>query len=280
MGEALDIGILGPLVIGANDQDAAPSAPKPRQLLALLAVRADRVVPVDVLVDELWESAPPPSALTTVQTYIVLLRRLLAAALRVSGAVVAQQVLTYTGWGYQLSAGEGAHDASDFTRHAALGRRALAAGDNSRASAALRQALACWRGPALVDVRTGPQLLAHRVSLEEQRMGTLEQRIEADLRLGRHHEVIGELSGLVVQHPLHENIHSLLMVALYRSGRPGQALETFQTLHQNLRDELGMEPSPRIRTVQQGILRRDSSLEADQESKLFLQQLTPCHPAS
>ncbi|BBB01290.1 putative transcriptional regulator [Actinacidiphila reveromycinica] len=276
----MDIGILGPLVVGASDRDAAPSAPKPRQLLALLAVRAGRVVPVDLLVEELWESSPPPSALTTVQTYIVLLRRLLAKCLRVSSAAVAQEVLTYTGWGYQLSADEGTHDATDFARHAALGRRALAEGDNGRASAALREALARWRGPALVDVRTGPHLLAHQVSLEEQRMGTVEQRIEADLRLGRHHEVIGELSGLVVQHPLHENIHSLLMVALYRSGRPGQALATFQQLHQNLRDELGMEPSPRIRTVQQGILRRDSSLEAVEESKLFLQQLTaPSRPA-
>ncbi|AEM85964.1 AfsR/SARP family transcriptional regulator [Streptomyces violaceusniger] len=274
----MDIGILGPLVVGANDREATPSAPKPRQLLALLAAHAGRVVPVDLMVDELWESTPPPSALTTVQTYIVLLRRLLAKSLQVSSAEVAREVLTYTGWGYQLAAGKGTHDASLFARYADLGRRALAAGDNSRASGALREALAFWRGPALADIRTGPHLLAHRVSLEEQRMGAVEQRIEADLRLGRHHELIGELSGLTVQHPLHENMHSLLMIALYRSGRPGQALETFQKLHQNLRNELGMEPSPNTRTVQQRILRRDSTMEADQQSKLFPQEIIPSRP--
>jgi SARP family transcriptional regulator, regulator of embCAB operon len=270
----LDIGVLGSLVLGVNGRDATPSAPKPRQLLALLAARPNQVAAVDLLIDELWESSPPSSAVTTVQTYIVLLRRLLAECLQVSGTEVAQKVLTYTGWGYQLVTGDrDSHDASSFIRYANLGHRALADGDNSRASTTLRKALACWRGPALADVRGGPHLLAHRVSLEEHRMYVVETRIEADLRLGRHHELIGELSGLIVEHPLNENFHSLLMIALYRSGRPGQALETFRRLHQNLRNDLGMEPSPHLRSIQQGILRRDSSLEAAQQSKRFLQEL-------
>ncbi|MDQ0935971.1 AfsR/SARP family transcriptional regulator [Streptomyces turgidiscabies] len=275
----MDIGILGPLVVGAHGREAVPSAPKPRRLLALLAARADQVVSVDLIVDEIWESSPPISVVTTVQTYIVLLRRLLAESLQVSGAEVTKDVLTYTGWGYRLASYTGNHDARLFTRYADIGRNALVAGDSCRASAELHKALAFWRGPALADVRVGPHLLAHRTSLEEQHMCAIEQRIEADLRLGRHHELIGELSGLVVQHPLHENVHSLLMISLYRSGRPGQAIETFRKLQQNLRNELGIEPSMHVQTVLQGILRRDSSLEADQRSELFLRELTvPSRP--
>lgn len=248
-------------MVGSEGREAAPSAPKPRQLLALLAARTGHVVPMGVLVDELWEHDPPASAVTVIQTYIVLLRRSLAATLQIGTEQVAQDVLPYTGWGYQLSPqGEGAHDADSFARHTEQGRRELEDGDYQRAAMSFQRALQTWRGPALADVRIGPQLLAHRTSLEESRTVTIEQRIEADLHLGRHHQLIGELSGLVIQNPLHEHTHSLLMISQYRAGRPAQALETFRKLHKNLREELGINPSPHVTEIHQRILSGDVSL--------------------
>ncbi|MGP4003254.1 AfsR/SARP family transcriptional regulator [Streptomyces sp. 8N706] len=269
----MDIGILGPLAVRSTGGEAVPTAPKPRQLLALLAARVGQVVPVDLLVDELWESDPPASAVTTVQTYIVLLRRSLARALQVSTAEVAQDVLPFTGWGYRLVADPGSLDATVFAREAELGRRALVNGENDKASLLLRRALRVWRGPVLADVRVGPQLLAHRTSLEENRLSVIEQRVESDLRLGHHHELIAELSGLVVQYPLHENLYSLFIISLYRAGRPAQALNAFRMLRNNLREELGIDPSPRVRNLQQAILTADPSLESKNRSRLFLLEL-------
>ncbi len=269
----MDIGILGPLVVRSGGGEAAPSAPKPRQLLALLAARADEVISMDLLIDELWESRPPSSAVTTVQTYIGQLRRSLAQTLRIDPGEVAAEVLPFTGWGYRLAAGGGTHDARAFLRCAELGRDALAAGANDQASVLLRRALRIWRGPALAGVRLGPHLQAHRTHLEEQRLTAVEQRVEADLRLGHHHELIGELSGLVLQYPLHENLHSLFMISLYRAGRPAQALDVFHKIRNSLREELGIEPSPRMRQLQQAVLAADPRLEAETRSRLFRLEL-------
>jgi DNA-binding SARP family transcriptional activator len=242
-------------------------------LLGLLAARADQVVSMDLLIDELWENRPPASAVTTVQTYIVQLRRALVRALQIGPAEVAADVLPFTGWGYRLVRGAGVHDAVAFERCAELGRQALADGQDTQASLVLRKALRLWRGPALANVRLGPHLLAHRTSLEESRLSVIEQRVEADLRLGHHHELVGELSGLALQHPLHENLHSLLMVSLYRAGRPAQSLSVFQQLRKNLREELGIDPSPRMAHLQRAVLTADPSLEAENQSRLFRLEL-------
>ncbi|AXL88821.1 hypothetical protein C4J65_11145 [Streptomyces sp. CB09001] len=267
----MEIGILGPLTVHSGDREAAPSAPKPRQLLAMLAVRAGQAIAMDLLVDELWESSPPRSAVTAVQTYIVTLRRSIAESLRITTDEAADKVLQYTGWGYRLQPGQGAHDALVFTRYAAQGQQALVEGDYGRASLLLRRGLSMWRGPALADVPVGTQLLAHRTSLDERRMSAVEQRIEADLQMGLHQELVGELSGLCIQHPLHENMHSLLMVSLYRAGRPRKSLETFQKLRQNLRAELGMDPSGRTKAIHHAILSGD----ADGDSNLFRRGAAP-----
>ncbi|MGY6026931.1 AfsR/SARP family transcriptional regulator [Streptomyces spinosirectus] len=261
------------MAVRSGGGEAAPSAPKPRQLLALLAARVDEVVSMDLLIDELWESRPPSSAVTTVQTYVGQLRRSLAQALRTDHGEVAADVLPFTGWGYRLEAGGGTHDARAFLRCAELGRDALASGANDQASVLLRRSLRIWRGPALAGVRLGPHLLAHRTHLEEQRLTAVEQRVEADLRLGHHHELIGELSGLVLQYPLHENLHSLFMISLYRAGRPAQALDAFHKLRNSLREELGIEPSPRMRQLQQAVLVADPRLEAEIQSPLFRLEL-------
>jgi DNA-binding SARP family transcriptional activator len=252
----VEIGILGPLTVRARGglRKAVPTAPKPRQLLALLAARAGTVVPMDVLVDELWGSEPPRSALTAVRTYIVQLRQSLAGTLRTGTADVARDVLPFAGWGYRLVADPDRVDAGVFARHAEQGRRALLAGDPERASVLLHGALRLWRGPALADVRIGSHLLAHRTTLEELRLSVVEQRVEADLRLGRHHQLLGELTELAARYPLHENLHSLFIIALYRDGRADQALGAFELLRENLREELGIDPSPRVRSLHNAIV--------------------------
>jgi DNA-binding SARP family transcriptional activator len=269
----LEVGILGPLVIPSSGRCAAPTAPKPRQLLALLAARAGQVVPVDLMVDELWEYAPPSRATAVVQTYITELRRSLARALRLSRSEVARDVLPFTGWGYCLATDAKNLDAATFAHYAERGRRALVNGENAQASSLLRQALRLWRGPALADVRVGPHLLAHRTRLEESRLSVMEQRVEADLRQGRHHELISELSALTIQNSMNENLYSLLIISLYRAGRPAQALNAFHRLRHNLRQELGIDPSPRVQRLYEEILRGSPSLEQKERSGLFLMEL-------
>jgi DNA-binding SARP family transcriptional activator len=248
------VGILGPLVVRSAGSAVVPTAPKPRQVLALLAARPAQVVPVETMVDELWGNDPPGSALTAVRTYIVQLRHALAGALRTSTAAVAEEVLPHTGWGYRLVTDPGQSDANLFAHYAEQGRRALVAGENDRASTLLRRALGEWRGPALADVRAGPHLLAHRTLLEESRLGVVEQRVEADLRLGRHHELVDELAALVARHPLNEILYAMLMIALYRSGRTAAALGAYERLRGTLHEELGMDPSPRLRGLRDDIL--------------------------
>lgn len=250
----MDIGILGPLTVRSTGGQAVPTAPKPRQLLALLAARAGLVVPVDLLVDELWQDNPPARVLTVVQTYIMQLRQSLARAEGASTAEVTREILPFTGWGYRLVVDRERSDASVFAQYAEQGRRALLNGENDRASALLRRALQVWRGPALADVHVGAHLLAHRTSLTESRLGVIEQRVEADLRIGRHHELIDELTGLVARYPLHENLCALLIIALYRAGQPARALDASELLRTNLREALGIDPSPRVRTLRQAVL--------------------------
>ena len=270
----MDIGILGPLVVRGVGGDAAPTAPKPRQVLALLAVAVDRGVSMGTLIDEVWECWPPSSAVTAVQTYVSQLRRALAKALQVTPSEVVRDVLPFTGQGYRLVPGAGAQDVKAFMHFANAGREALAEQDNVRAAALLRRALQLWRGPVLADVRLGPHLLMHRTSLDEYRVATIERRVEADLRLGRHHELVGELCSLVLKHPLHENLRSQFMLALYRAGRTADAIGTYETFRKELLAELSVPPSRRIRELRQSILLADPRLESETQSRLFRLELT------
>lgn len=250
----LDVQILGPLTVSCDGREAAPSTPKPRQVLALLAARCGQPVHVDVLIEELWVNAPPNRAQTVLQNCVMLLRRSLAAALERSTDEVARDVLPFDGWGYRLAAEPDSCDAGRFMHLAGQGRTALLAGDSTEAALVLRRALRLWRGPALADVTAGPCLRGHRAWLEEARIGVLEQRVEADLRLGRHHDLIAELPGVLARHPLHENLYSLFLISLFRAGQPAQALDAFEYLRRNLRDELGIDPSPRVSRLHQEIL--------------------------
>ncbi|MBT2438947.1 AfsR/SARP family transcriptional regulator [Streptomyces sp. ISL-36] len=264
----MDVGILGPLAVRLNGQSIVPSAGKPRQLLALLAIRAERVVTVPTLMEEIWGDAIPKSAATTLQTYILHLRRKVTAALRAGrpGAAPdlggdAKAVLTTCFGGYRLAVRPEDSDLREFQSLAARGSVALEAGDARAASAMLERALGLWRGTALVDVPVGRVLGVEVLGMEEQRTRVLEQRIEADLLLGRHASLLAELRMLVARHPMNENLAAQLMTALYRSGGVWRALEVFQELRRTLIEELGVEPSHRLQRLHRAVLSGEPELE-------------------
>ncbi|MER7056829.1 MULTISPECIES: AfsR/SARP family transcriptional regulator [unclassified Streptomyces] len=254
----MDIDVLGALGVRENGISVTPTAPKPRQVLALLALQADQVVPVRTLIDELWGERPPRSARTTLQTYVLQIRELISAALRhdPENAVgrTAKDVLVTLPGGYLLNTSDGTSDVREFERLAGLGYRAMDADDFAGAARHLRDALGLWTGGALADVQTGPQLEIETRRLEETRLCALDQRFEADLRLGRHRELLGELTVLVSRYRTHENLHGQLMLALHRSGRRSEALEVYQRLRNALVRELGLEPSAGLRRMQRSIL--------------------------
>lgn len=257
----MDIEVLGALDVRENGVSVTPTAPKPRQVLALLAVHADRVVPVASLIEELWSARPPRSARTTLQTYVLQLRELIGQALArgaadgpASGGRSAKDVLVTLPGGYLLAASGGTSDVREFDRLAGLGYRAMDAGDFAGASRTLGAALDLWSGSAFADVQTGAQLTMEARRLEESRLCALDQRIEADLRLGRHREVLAELTVLTSRYRNHENLHAQFMIALHRSGRRGEALNAYTHLRTTLSRDLGLEPSPRLRRLQHSIL--------------------------
>jgi DNA-binding SARP family transcriptional activator len=254
----MDIDVLGALNVRENGVSVTPTAPKPRQVLALLSLQADHVVPVGMLIEELWGEQPPRSARTTLQTYVLQIRELISAALEQApcrpGRRTAKDVLVTLPGGYLLDTAGGTSDVREFERLAGLGYRAMDAEDYAGAARHLREALSRWTGGALADVTTGPQLEMETRRLEETRLCALDQRIEADLRLGRHRELLGELTVLVNRYRTHENLHGQFMLALHRSGRRSEALEVYQRLRNALVRELGLEPSAALRRMQRSIL--------------------------
>ncbi|MFE2147663.1 BTAD domain-containing putative transcriptional regulator [Streptomyces sp. NPDC059456] len=263
----MDIEVLGTLAVREHGVSVTPTAPKPRQVLALLALHADQVVPVSALIEELWAGAPPRSARTTLQTYVLQLRALIATALEQGGADgdgeggtapagrrTAKDVLVTLPGGYLLNSGGGTSDVREFDRLAGMGYRAMDAGDFPGAARLLREALSLWSGPAFADVHGGIQLDMETRRLEETRLCALDQRIEADLRIGRHRELLAELTVLASRYRTHENLHGQFMLALHRSGRRGEALDVYQRLRATLVRELGLEPSAALRRLQRSIL--------------------------
>lgn len=257
----MEIRVLGPLSVTCGSVSAIPTAPKPRSVLALLLLRTDQTVPVPDLIQELWGSEQPASALTTLQTYILQLRKRLAVVRGLPAATVAATTLVTVPGGYQFASNSDDYDLPTYHRLAADGQRALAAGDDARAAELLLRAQALWRGPALADVTAGPLLLPQIKRLQESRLTTVENCIEARLRLGQHQEVLSELAGLTAEHPLAENLHALLMVALHRSGRRQEALLAFQQLRSAMIEALGLEPARQLHLLQQAILADDPRLD-------------------
>jgi DNA-binding SARP family transcriptional activator len=265
----MDIKVLGAFQAGIGGRSIVPSAGKPRQILALLVLNPARVVPVSTLVEEVWGAEPPASSLATLQTYILQLRRLLGPALAASASPrPAKDVLATRYGGYLLDVPACAVDAHRYEQLVLDSRRALEDGSDQQAAACLRQALALWQGgQALVDVAVGPVLRIEVTRLEQSRLVAQERRIDAELRLGRHVELLAELTDLIARHPQHEGLHSQAMVGLYRSGRPAAALEVYRRLRQRLIDELGVEPSPQLQRLHQAMLALDPGLDLGAQTR-------------
>ncbi|MGX7828486.1 AfsR/SARP family transcriptional regulator [Actinokineospora sp. 24-640] len=255
VGGALEIKILGPLDVRHCGVAIVPSAAKPRIILALLAVHAKTVVPVDALVAELWGKEVPRSAKPVVQTYIMHLRKLVDSVL--PGAAVGKKLVATRPGGYMLDADEASVDMWNFDQRAAAGHRAREAGELTEASQHFAEALSLWQGRPLLDIQTGESLSFQVKRLEEAWLNVLDRKIEVDLRLGRHHELLGELTALVARHPTHEGLCAHLMLALYRSGRRPEALEVYRRLHARMVDEQALEPSPALRRLHRSMLVSD-----------------------
>jgi SARP family transcriptional regulator, regulator of embCAB operon len=227
----------------------------------MLALNAGHVVTVANLTEEIWGTDPPRSGVPTLHTYILKLRRMLQHALPETADVCSKDILITRRSGYLLDVEPGDVDATRYERLSAAGRQAVNESDHATAAHMLAEALRVWRGPALHDVSTGPVLTIEAVRLEENRLGDLYLRIAADLNLGRHHQVLAELATLCARHPLLENFCAQHMVALYRSGRQSQALEAYRRLRTEMVGQLGVEPSPRVRSLHQAILSGQSVVE-------------------
>ncbi|MGP4020939.1 AfsR/SARP family transcriptional regulator [Saccharopolyspora sp. 5N708] len=256
---ALDIGVLGPLSLRFGGEVNTPSAPKLRNVLTTLIVSAGQVVPVSMLMRELWDEEPPQSWLTTLQTYILNLRKLLASFTGTATSEIAGTMLQTRAGGYVFQLGSGTLDLREYQTMVSAGREQLAAGDDLSAVRTFDAALRLWRGPAFVDVQGGRVLESKRRQIEESRLVVLEHLIGAQLRLGMYHEVLTELVGLTVENPLHEGLHAQYMLALYSLGRRAEALEVYRRLRNSLIEELGLEPGSQAREVHQAILDSDGA---------------------
>jgi SARP family transcriptional regulator, regulator of embCAB operon len=257
----VDIKVLGPLEATACGASIVPSARKQRQVLALLALNPGHVVTSDTLIEEIWDDRPPGVPLGTLQTYILHLRRHLGQALgQDDGAVSSKDVLITSPGGYALDVPADAVDAVRYERLLAAGRRAVNSGDYPAAARQLGEALDVWRGRALIDVSIGPVLQVERTRLEESRLCTLDLRIDADLRLGRHRLLLDELAALCVRHPWFENFHAQYMLALHRSGLQWRALEVYRRLYASAGKQLGIDPSRHLRQLHQAILADDPTV--------------------
>ena len=244
----LDVRLLGPIEAERDGVPVALGGPKPRTLLAVLALEPGRVVSVDRLVEALWPGDPPETAAHAVQVYVSQLRKAL-------GSVIATRAP-----GYELELAPERVDLHRFARLTQDGRGALEGGDPVSAEGALREALALWRGPALADFLYEPFAQTEIARLEELRTVVLEERIDADLALGRHAELVSELEALVQAQPLRERPRAQLMLALYRSGRQADALAAYRNARETLVEELGIDPGPELRELEAAILRQDDSL--------------------
>jgi predicted ATPase/DNA-binding SARP family transcriptional activator len=245
--------LLGPLSVSSDGEPIALGGQKRRALLAVLLLEPNQVVSRDRLIDALWGEEPPDTARNTIQVYVSQLRKLLPDGM-----------LETAPPGYRLAVDTEAIDLFEFVRLSEEGRTALGTGDAARAADTLRNALALWRGAPLADLPWEPFAQAEIVRLEELRLAAHEDRIDADLALGRHGQLAGELEGLVAEHPLRERLRAQLMLALYRSGRQADALAVYQRARRTLVDELGIEPSDTLRQLERAILAHDPSLNVAQ----------------
>jgi DNA-binding SARP family transcriptional activator len=243
---SMDFRLLGPLEVVDHDRLLTLGGGRQRSLFAVLLLHANEVVSNDRLIDALWGERPPPTAAKTVQVYVSRLRKELGEGRLLTRAP-----------GYLLSVERSELDLGRFERLVEEARGA----DPANAGESLRRALALWRGPALADLAYEPVAQNEIARLEELRWAALERRIEADLACGRHAELVGELEGLIAEHPRRERLRYQLMLALYRSSRQAEALDAYRTARRELAEELGLEPGEELKRLEQAILQHDPALD-------------------
>jgi WD40 repeat protein/serine/threonine protein kinase len=249
----MEFRLLGPLEVSEGGRARPIGGPKQRTVLVHLILRANRVVPPERLIEQVWGADPPPAARSTLRGYVSHLR-----------SALAPDGLDHRSGGYVLHADPASIDALRFEGLVAEAR-AVAVDDPASAARGFSSALELWRGPALDDLADQPSLQPEIARLEELRLAATEERLGAELDLGRHRELIPELETLVASHPYRERLWANLMTALYRSGRQADALAAFHRGRDLLAEELGIDPSPELRSLHERILRQDPSLDAGGE---------------
>jgi DNA-binding SARP family transcriptional activator/DNA-binding beta-propeller fold protein YncE len=253
----MEFRILGPLEVAEHGSRLDVGRGKERSVLAILLLHANEVISSERLIDELWGGEPPATAANGVQVYVSRLRKALSSA---GSGGSPDGVLLTRGGGYTLCVAPDELDAESFEQGLAHAERSLAAGAPEEASETLRRVLALWRGPALADFVYEPFAELEIGRLEELRLVAIEQRITADLQLGRHAAVVPELDTLVARHPLRERFWEQLMLALYRSGRQTEALQAYRRARHVLVEQVGLEPGEPLRTLERAILAHDPAL--------------------
>jgi predicted ATPase/DNA-binding SARP family transcriptional activator len=243
------IALLGPVELSQDGQRIRLNGSKQLALVALLALNAGRLLSADHIVDALWGDDEPGDPINALQHQISRLR-----------AAVGREQVSFQGSGYSLEIPPDAVDVTRFEHLAAEGRTGLRLGDSRVAATTLRSALSLWRGPPLDGLASYPWVLAETARLENLRLDVIEDRLEAELALGLHAELLAELEALVASHPFRERLWSHLMLALYRSGRQADALQSYQAAARVLADGHGLDPGPALQHLQAAILAHDPSL--------------------
>jgi DNA-binding SARP family transcriptional activator len=246
-GDDVHVRVLGPVAVLENGVDLPLGGPKQRTAFSLLAARAGEIVSIDALIDGLWSGEPTPGARSTLQTYVSNLRAAIG------------DVIVRDGGGYRLDVDPRRVDAVQFER-AVEDARKQGAGSSRQAAQQLRAALALWRGHPYANVSASYPLELEASRLEELRLGAVEARIDAELALGHHAELLAELEVLCAEFPLREGFRAQHMLALYRCGRQAEALRAFQKTRTYLAEELGLDPSTQLRELERRILNQDDSL--------------------
>jgi DNA-binding SARP family transcriptional activator len=250
--------ILGPVAVVSDGRIVALGSLKQRALLAILLLHVNEVVSRDRLIEDLWGEQAPATAAASLHTYVSQLRKVLEA-----GNDTAPKLLLTRAPGYVLEADPDQVDLKRFELLARRGKSELVADDANAAASTLAEALALWCGPPLHEFGSAPFALAESLRLQELRISVLEDRIDADLALGRHDHLVGELDTLATEHPYRERLCGQLMLALYRSGRQAEALEAYRKTRRRLAEELGIEPGPALQELEQAILRHQPTLTTE-----------------
>ncbi|MBF9128847.1 tetratricopeptide repeat protein [Plantactinospora sp. S1510] len=272
----MELRVLGSLEVRVRGIPVRLGGPRERKLLALMLVHAERAVPLAALVDGMWDEAPPATAKRQVQNLISALRRLLADG---SDRNARSPTIVAERDAYRLRLGDAELDARLFLAQVGRAQELAEAGQTGAAAAELRAALRRWHGPPLAGL-TGRVLEAAAARLEEQQRAAVEECVDLELRLGRHGELLGELTELVAVHPLRERLVGQLMLALYRSGRQADALHAYRRLRKGLADEFGLDPGPRLQELHAVILASDAATRTPDTAEPPAAVGTPAHRAA